>query len=113
MKLKEIDWEEIRGALRRKSPTVIAAVCTAEAGGSDPQYAAGQRRELLVMVLDTGRQAEAAIQGWLKANGWTNATILEHRRLEETFDSGDNRVRACYVNAMSSGGACLVYDVTA
>ncbi|MBS1821607.1 MAG: hypothetical protein JST61_06490 [Acidobacteria bacterium] len=113
MKLKEIGWEEIWGALRRKSPAVIAAVCTAEADGTDPKYAAGQRRELLVMLRATAQEPEAAIQSWLRANGWTNATVLEHRLLEETFDSGDNEVRACYVNAMASDGACLVYGETA
>jgi hypothetical protein len=110
LKLKEIDWHEIRGALRRKTPTVIAALCTARADGSDPKYAVGEQRELLVMLRADKQDAEAMVQSWLMANGWNHASILDHRTLEETFDSEDALVRACYVNAMTSGGDCVVYE---
>jgi hypothetical protein len=115
MKLKEISWDEVRwkeiaAALRRKTPSVVAGLCTAQADGSDPRYPADESREILVMVRAEEPEGESAIAGWLQTNGWREAVILESRKLEQTFLTDDLLVRACYVNAMTLGGGCVVYS---
>lgn len=97
---------------------MLAALCTAEADGSDAKYDAGERRELLVMLRAEagghgGDEPESAVRAWLQTNGWNKATIVEQRMLEGAFDSSDALVRACYVNALTSDGGCVIYDKAA
>jgi hypothetical protein len=115
MKLKELGWnevwwKEIAAVLRRKTPTVVAGLCRAQADGSDPKYPAGESHEILVMVREEEPEAESGLADWLQSNGWLEAVILESRKLEQSFLTDDSLVRACYVNAMTLGGGCVVYS---
>jgi hypothetical protein len=114
MKLMEIGWDDIVGVFKRKMPTVIAALCTARSDGKTSQYPAGERHTVLVMlrIEEPGQEPdlEAAVETLLEANGWYDGVILEETTLDQSFLSEDRMVMACYVNAMTSDGGCLVYE---
>src|SRR5213082_1673603 len=98
MKLTEIGWDGIVEAFKRKTPTVMAALCTARSDGKTAQYPAGERHTVLVMLrVDEELDMDAAIETWLEANGWYQGVVLETTKLDQSFLSDDRLVMACYV----------------
>ena len=103
-RLREIvEW------LKRKEPSIFAALCTARAQKTSPSYRRGEEYPILAMIKADELQLEEAIRSLLESNGWSDVAIHESKRLEIPFFSKDHEVSACYVNAATSDGGYIVY----
>ena len=98
-----IEW------LKRKEPSIYAALCTARAQATSPVYRRGEEYPILAMVKSDEHQVEDALRALLESNGWSSVAIHERKQLEIPFLSKDHEVSACYVNAATSDGGYIVY----
>ena len=102
-------WKTILGASSEAVP-VWAAICTARADGSNPEYPAREKHAILTMVKRPEPEVEHAVEVLLKSKGWGETSVERLKLLDEPFHSDDSFMRTCFQDAVNNGGGIVVYS---
>jgi len=89
---------------------VWAALCTAQADGSDVRYRANAKHATLVMVCAPQSEAERKAVALMEANGWNDPAIKNLKLLNTPFVNEDPAMHACHRAALDGDGGIIVYS---